>query len=200
MERERVFLQIASDLHLEFLPKDALQEEEEIEEIIHPHADAEGTRILALLGDIGWPGTPVYERLVRHCSARWDHVLLVAGNHEYYNTFKSIAPFLRSASRVLALKKAAGQRPDTMQQREAAIRALCEQLDNVHFLHHDRAFDLVTADGSLYRFLGTILWSDIPERVGFKVRDSINDYRVCVTEDEKMGIFYCFLSKFFDSE
>lgn len=63
-------IQYISDLHLEMRP--SIQ--------ILPSAD-----YLALLGDIGYPTQPHYETLIKDCAAKFKHVFVVAGNHEYYN-------------------------------------------------------------------------------------------------------------------
>ena len=63
-------IQIISDIHLEFL-----------DEIPRIPVKA---RILALLGDIGYPSSHRYQWLIREVSHKFEHVLLVAGNHEFY--------------------------------------------------------------------------------------------------------------------
>ena len=70
-------IQVCSDLHTEFygcfenIPDD----------IIVPKAP-----VLALLGDIGLAKTESLEKFLLLQATRFEHVLFVAGNHEYYNT------------------------------------------------------------------------------------------------------------------
>lgn len=45
---------------------------------------------LALLGDIGNPFDPNYFRFLYNCSNQFEHVYLLAGNHEYYHSQKKI--------------------------------------------------------------------------------------------------------------
>ena len=64
-------LQILSDLHLEF---------QSISKI--PVA----AETLCLLGDIDCVSRTNYERFIGDCALRWQRVLVVAGNHELYNS------------------------------------------------------------------------------------------------------------------
>ena len=43
--------------------------------------------VLGLLGDIGDPFTEVYRRFLEIQATRFDLVLVLSGNHEYYNNF-----------------------------------------------------------------------------------------------------------------
>jgi len=73
-----VRIQIASDIHLEFLHLTKL-ENSIFEDIVSPEAP-----ILVLAGDIGNPSSSVYRRFLSWCSVRWVYVFLTPGNHEYY--------------------------------------------------------------------------------------------------------------------
>ena len=81
-------IQIASDLHIEFFfHPDALPEDEDTlwSVLLQKQCNCS---VLALLGDIGVLSSDElrgqYTRFVSWCAARWDHVLLLTGNHEYY--------------------------------------------------------------------------------------------------------------------
>jgi len=65
-------LQIISDVHLEF--------QKEVP-FIPVKAD-----IIILLGDIGYPFSKSYQFLIEDLSKRFKHVIIIAGNHEYYNS------------------------------------------------------------------------------------------------------------------
>lgn len=41
--------------------------------------------ILILAGDVGYPTLPLYWEFMKDVSRRYEHVLLVPGNHEYYH-------------------------------------------------------------------------------------------------------------------
>lgn len=67
-------LQILSDLHLEFSPNFYLPKT---------------GNVIALLGDIGYPKSLIYREFITKLSKDYEHVLLITGNHEYYNKRKS---------------------------------------------------------------------------------------------------------------
>jgi hypothetical protein len=79
-------LQYASDLHLEFLRGNPAA----LERLISGVERLAPTLILA--GDIGNPFQPEYARFVGAMAERFERVLLVAGNHEFYGN--AIAPTL----------------------------------------------------------------------------------------------------------
>lgn len=137
-----MLLQIASDLHLDHrhgVPFDGL---------LRPAGDT-----LALVGDIAPLYDPRYGDFLAWCSARWRHVLLVAGNHEYY----SVDPRVDMAAA------------------EARIRRLTSLLPNVRFLQNGAA----DVDG--VRFLGTTLWTHVPPADAGSVWSRIRSYRSIYT-------------------
>lgn len=74
-------LQVASDLHLEYYSKADTPEKKQrlFEGFIEPSAP-----YLALLGDIGYPGDTLYREFLVWCGERFQKVLVVLGNHEFY--------------------------------------------------------------------------------------------------------------------
>lgn len=70
----RVRIQYASDLHLEFYKSPP-----SFQKLLKPVAP-----LLALAGDIGSPQFPHYTEFLRYCSEHWESVFVVAGNHEFY--------------------------------------------------------------------------------------------------------------------
>jgi len=75
-------IQVASDLHLEFL---ANPKEKQYESLINPSSPH-----LALLGDIGKIESPNYFNFLRWVSTKFEHVFLITGNHELYSPRKDI--------------------------------------------------------------------------------------------------------------
>jgi len=74
-------IQILSDIHLEFWP-----EYESISQLPPPLNNLPvSAPILALLGDIGIPSLPLYENFISDVSKKFKLVLIISGNHEYYN-------------------------------------------------------------------------------------------------------------------
>jgi predicted phosphohydrolase len=70
-----VRFQLASDIHLEFLAGKHRN--------LIPTLPVKAP-ILALLGDIGYPNSTVYQEFLLHQADKFEHVLVIAGNHEYY--------------------------------------------------------------------------------------------------------------------
>jgi hypothetical protein len=140
-------IQYASDLHLEHYEKMAFPA------LLRPSA-----HILALAGDIGRPDKPLYYAFLDWCHDKWDHIFIVAGNHEFYNT-KMFHKWEQST-------------PQTYEERLAHCRAICSQWPNVHFLEKDEVYleEYNTA------FLGTTLWTDIPKEMAGAALHMVNDY------------------------
>jgi len=69
-------IQVCSDLHLEYNDITV----DKFKEIVIPSAS-----ILVLAGDIGNPYKKIYEDFISYCSENFEYVLLITGNHEYYN-------------------------------------------------------------------------------------------------------------------
>uniref|UniRef100_A0A7S2SUR8 Calcineurin-like phosphoesterase domain-containing protein n=1 Tax=Rhizochromulina marina TaxID=1034831 RepID=A0A7S2SUR8_9STRA len=125
-------VQIASDLHLEFF-RDGI----DLEEILSPCAP-----VLALLGDISALGSArgrqVYEVFLEQCCGRFEQVLVLAGNHEYYCGSRENRASVRSI--------------------QAYMRSLgSSRFPNLMVLEND-VVELV--DG--VRIAGCALWSHIP--------------------------------------
>jgi hypothetical protein len=113
--------------------------------------------VLCLLGDIGLPlcsdafHRNAYRAYIHHQAERFEHVLLVTGNHEYWTG--GVA---------------------TMTEVEAAVRdvAASAPRKNVHFLQRD----IVELSG--IRFAGCTLWCAIPTPgVGSVLGRSVNDFK-----------------------
>jgi len=66
--------------------------------------------ILCLLGDIGYPDSEVYQNYLLEHADRFEHVIVVAGNHEYY-------------------------KQESFQQANKQIEEICKKRSNLHFLN-----------------------------------------------------------------
>mgnify|MGYP000273869803 CR=1 FL=1 len=66
--------QYISDIHLEYLTH-------------IPHIKKTANN-LCLVGDIGHPGTFLFNKFLKKCSVMYKHVFLVYGNHEYYSILR----------------------------------------------------------------------------------------------------------------
>jgi hypothetical protein len=140
-------IQYVSDIHLEFHDKHntgSLQPDIFVKPVA-PY--------LALVGDIGIPDLAAYAVFLKWCSQRWNHVFLVAGNHEYYNVRCPVKT--------------------PMEFKREKIRSICDGLPNVHFLDCSSYY---VAEHNV-RVLGCTLWSDIPDCLANKVVTYMNDTR-----------------------
>lgn len=135
-------IQIASDLHLEFYSEDQALP---YRDIITPSAP-----ILALLGDIGLPlsANRHYERFLHHMADQFQLVLVVAGNHEFYNHENKPYPEI-----------------------QAKIQSICDSHPRLKYMN--RTSLLING----VRILGCTLWSYIPEHAHLICEYSLNDYR-----------------------
>jgi len=120
--------QYVSDIHLEFRKK-VLR--------IPPVAP-----FLLLAGDIGYPCRSLYREFLRYAAHDFEKVFLVAGNHEFYQGAKQG-------------KNLRWFHPLSMTSILDKIRHLCQEHDNVYFLHNS------FHDLPHLRIIGSTLWSDI---------------------------------------
>jgi hypothetical protein len=147
----RMRIQYASDLHLEFRsgPFPAL---------LKPAAP-----ILVLAGDVGRPDKPEYRNFLQYCSRNWNHTVVIAGNHEFYNDH---ATALWSR-----------HRPHTMAERLEMCERAATDFPNIHFLQKSRR----VIDG--VAFLGATLWTDLSDpKDALAAETRMTDYRV-ITQD-----------------
>ena len=74
-----VRIQLISDLHLEFCKTDSAF-------IDVCNSIVNRAPIIVIAGDIGYPDRPYYECFLRHVSSKFNSVIIIHGNHEYYTT------------------------------------------------------------------------------------------------------------------
>ncbi len=129
-------IQVCSDIHLEYggITRD------DFNKVIIPSAE-----ILVLAGDIGNPFEDIYEEFIDYCSKLFIHVLVIAGNHEYYNN-----------NYYLVSNK---------------IESICNKYNNIHYLDN-KTFEY---EGII--FIGTILWSYIPNHITIYNLHAMNDFK-----------------------
>jgi predicted phosphodiesterase len=142
-------IQYASDLHLEFYDKATFPL------LVKPAA-----RYLALAGDIGHHGHPVFHSFLDYTSKNWDHVFYVAGNHEYYNKKER--------------QKWNQVPPVPFQERQKELCRAVASHKNITFLHHDAPSYHIAEEN--VTILGSTLWSYIPEDMYFEAVLGMNDY------------------------
>lgn len=98
--------QLISDIHLENLSVS------DYSSLISPIVET-----IILAGDIGYPYEDSYSSFLEYCSQNWKYVILILGNHEFYN--------------------------DEYSQTIKLVSDICNKLDNVHFLNRN----IVDIDG-----------------------------------------------------
>jgi predicted phosphodiesterase len=153
-------LEYLSDIHLEFKKKFPKLENDDYQ-----------FTTLVLLGDIGYPGTRLYNDFISHCSRNFKNVLVLFGNHEFYNTKR---------------------RKRTM---DEIIKCTESFPENVHFLNNtvvyihresnELSMSYDTENSSDYiKIIGSTLWSVIE----YGVSTYINDYnKITITKDKLLS-------------
>jgi len=173
-------VQIASDLHLEFLSRSGQDFHAEfISKVISPKA-----QVLALLGDIGIPSHPFYKRFLMHQAQQFEAVLVLAGNHEFYD----IAPpggQIKPANQTWSdFYKERGNIKQSVHDMKREIFAICEEHPRLHFVDNTRV--RFGVDPGAVTLLCSTLWSHIPEdamgEVGLRMNDYAMIHNVCETE------------------
>ena len=134
-------IQIASDLHLEFYNDDAWPRD-----LIVPCAP-----VSALLGDIGTPVRKSYRDFLLQQAAQFELVILLAGNHEYYQAKSS--PVRQTVSGV-----------------RNEILYLTADIPNIIFLDDEA----MMVNG--VRIIGATLWAYIAEEQHDAALAKMNDY------------------------
>lgn len=130
--------QYISDIHLEYLKS-----------IPHIYKTSDN---LCLVGDIGYPGTFLFNKFLKQCSERYKNVFLVYGNHEYYS-------ILRGRNKKI----------ETMQQK---LEYAKDFPSNVYFLNNSCVYmntitktvkyklDENDDKNNYVKIIGSTLWSD----------------------------------------
>jgi hypothetical protein len=128
-------IQLVSDLHIEMLKR--------------PPKIPVNAPCIALLGDTGVAGTKMYAAFIRSLSEKFETVLILAGNHEFYG--------------------------GEYEERKYDIRRLEPQADS---LPNVRFLDCESVNLGGVKVLGCTLWSHVPLPAREVVRNTLNDYRV----------------------
>lgn len=144
-------VQLASDLHLEHF-----EDETELDFglIICPSAP-----ILVMAGDVATYDCPLLPLFLDWVSSKFDHVLWVLGNHEFYNTKRL-----------------------SMCEIKNKLRSLCSLQRNVRILDNE----FVMFEGVI--FIGSTLWSHVPTEHQEKVQTMVSDYRYIFAENKNTQV------------
>lgn len=134
--------QYFSDIHTEEY-KSNHKKLKKIQELIVPVAPN-----LIIAGDIGDPYSTLYRDFLSYLSPMYEHIFIVAGNHEYYGH-------------------------GDMEEVQEEIRRFTESLGNVSFLEND----LVNIPDTNLTIYGATFWSDIYETEKDDIKNCIGDYK-----------------------
>lgn len=169
LPRTPISHQILSDIHLEF-NSDVGCLKSLIDKYPTLSKTSQGTdpldleltrsKIFVLAGDIGSPQHDNYWSFLQDLSTRYAKVLLITGNHEYYN-----------------LKNIYQEPPLTMTDTDKLIRLRLNSTtrdtptSSIHFLNR-RCIQLRGIN-----YIGATLWTYIPPLFRNEIHESMNDYR-----------------------
>lgn len=167
--------QLASDLHLEFYTEQFENKEFHFESFINPKA-----KNLILAGDISCINKysqEIYNNFIAQCSLLFEHIFIVAGNHEFY----------QKTNQVWTMNKVIDN-----------ITRITRQYSNVHFLNNNvyefstnkynniqndnKVMEIITNENLPLIILGTTLWSHVPSYLKPQIGFMINDYRKIHTD------------------
>jgi len=147
-------IQIISDLHGE--ARGSKCSDGHLAALVTPH---DGASILVVAGDVGRAGSSWMRAFLAYCAARWAHVVVIRGNHDFFAT--------RSWR---AWKYAPPATPCELLQTLRADAAAAGA--NVHVLERET----VELDG--VTFLGAPCWTHVPRLDEFDVATRMTDYRM----------------------
>ena len=139
-----VTFHLVSDVHLEF---------DDTFRISSPSGP--GLHVCLLAGDIGHPTRPHYGEFLRDTKSKFDHVVVVAGNHEYYSKKKG-----GHHAKVEEVLEAA---------RQSAVSAGCVFLERESYV--------IPLDELKVTILGATLWSHIDPKDFDAAKQGLNDFK-----------------------
>ena len=116
------------------------------------------SELLCLLGDIGYPLLSSYKEFIAYQANRFSYIIVIAGNHEFY------CPHDRNY---------------TFEEVIREISSICNEIDNVYFLYRE-SLELPCFPN--VRFIGAILWTNIPFKHKYDLSDICNDYNYIYTQ------------------
>jgi len=111
--------------------------------------------VLALLGDIGLPNNPMFENFLLNLTTKFELVLFIPGNHEYYQ-------------HEALLKK---QIPHSYREIEEKMKEICAKSPKLVYMNKHA----IKVGG--VRIIGASLWSYVPAYALVEVASALNDYQ-----------------------
>eukprot|EP00286_Rhodomonas_abbreviata_P028499 CAMPEP_0181300208 /NCGR_PEP_ID=MMETSP1101-20121128/6766_1 /TAXON_ID=46948 /ORGANISM="Rhodomonas abbreviata, Strain Caron Lab Isolate" /LENGTH=325 /DNA_ID=CAMNT_0023405427 /DNA_START=61 /DNA_END=1035 /DNA_ORIENTATION=+ len=169
-------VQIASDLHLEFI-REGCGCELDMDDLLVPSAP-----ILVLLGDIGIPTHALYREFLLLQAGRFEAVLVLTGNHEFYDAGQQAAhPREGQTSHGAAMEW--GMRPrNSTHDMELKIQEICDEHERLHYV--DNRVVRLGPGATAPALICTPLWSHVPAAAMDQVGRALNDYRLTYVETD----------------
>lgn len=157
--QNKLKLQIVSDLHLEFRKNDLT--------FLVPSAP-----ILCLLGDICVLGDAsdfdTYAKFIDVIHDKYDYIIHLTGNHEYYNKYSHYTPATLSMDMI-----------------DKKLYEFSKKYKKLHILNNN--IFRITWNSQKYILVGTTLWTFIDKENCGAIQKYMNDYKYIFVENEKKG-------------
>lgn len=189
----KLWVRVVSDVHLEFR-KLPLEQEGKWEALLPLGFDQASPRnpdldstLLVVAGDLGYPSSAAYSKYLRRARQRFDHVAVVAGNHESYMQKIPLGAFhglpeagSSEAGRCNLAQTSSKKSKVSPAWSDARAREACERED-CFFLQKDVA-TITLKDGSSVDVAGCTLWSHVPEERRVQAEEELNDFHHLLDE------------------
>jgi predicted phosphodiesterase len=127
--------------------------------------------ICILAGDIGNPFSQYYWDFISYIAGMSDIVIAILGNHEYYNDQIFLEKSDHCNSHLSEKSDCCNStlKPKTIAETNAKVLEMEKMYSNVYFLIDDILE--VVFDDTLYTFIGTTLWSCIPDEYANEIME-----------------------------
>ena len=139
--------QYFSDIHTENYKSNP----KKLMRILTKHLEAQAPYLI-LAGDIGDPFSQIYVEFLEYVSRQFEHIFMIAGNHEYYTK---------------------EYKPQWMLCVQKQIRLVISRFNNITFLENE-VYDIPNTNISIF---GATFWSDIKNEESIEIEKSIGDYK-----------------------
>ena len=158
---EHIIIRLISDVHLEYtnkIPCDIFPEK------LSNHKE-KVKEVLVLAGDIGDPFSTIYGEFLKLAKSKFDMVIVVPGNHEYYQSnvvFKQAKP-VDNMKRTIAAPKEFKELSEPKEKFYSIVEVRQKIKDVCD--HHNCIMldnDAITIQGRV-RFIGSTLWCSMPK-------------------------------------
>jgi predicted phosphodiesterase len=126
--------------------------------------------VLVVAGDIIEALNPTWDVFIELVSSLFEHVIIVPGNHEYYNFSPSVygSVWTLSPSSKFTIDYINGE-----------MKEVCSKFSNVHLLLDE----VCRLEKDKITFIGGTMWTQIPENECYAIKSRMNDYNYIFGSD-----------------